>query len=104
MKDTHLQKNIMRRVYYAFLLRVATHPVTMHVVVLAGVVYALKEVLHIAAIYRNILQVPLGNVMQYLAKSLINTEMLTLCLLALALATVLSLKIQLRMPRMQMAV
>ena len=84
----------MRRVYYAYALRIATAQVTLFT--LAGVVLGvlLAQALHVAAIVRNVLAVPLGQVPSYLYSALLSTELWTLFLFGATCMLLLSVPVQ----------
>ena len=93
MKNT--TKKIMRRVWYAFLIKKATHPVTTHsfVLVVAGVFLA--QYIHVLAVIRNIAQVQVGELGKYVLETLLSTETVNLLLIGIIMITFLSLRIRL---------
>jgi len=85
----------MRRVYYTFGIRVATHATTMHLAVLVGSVYALGYFVHVAAVYRNVTSIPLSDAAGYLANAVLHTEGITMVVLGAVTLAALSLPMSL---------
>lgn len=85
----------MLRVYYTFGIRLVTHPLTLHVGLLVGAVYAVGHFVHVAAVMRNMANVPTGELGGFLARAVTNTEGITLLVLGVMIFAVLSLPIQL---------
>ena len=92
-------KKVMRRVYYAYALRLATHPVTLHAFVLVLSVFALSRLTHVAAIINNIMGVKVGDLGGYIFNTLVNAEFLTLVCVGVIFFTLLSLPLRLSLPR-----
>lgn len=81
----------MRRVYYAFFLRFLSHPIITHGAI-AGVSFlALANVVSIPSIFSNMLEVRVGDVMHFFVSALLNTQSVTIVLLAIISLTLLSL-------------
>ena len=78
----------MRRVYYAFLLRQATHPISVHLAVLALSVFALSQIISIPSVLSNLLKVEVGRVAGYLLEALLQTQTATIVLLAVIMVTI----------------
>lgn len=78
-----LKDKIMRRVYYAFFLRVGTHPLTLHLAVFALGIVALAQVVSIPNILANLMDVKVSEVAGYLFSALLNTEFITVAILSL---------------------
>lgn len=95
-----LSKTIMRRVYYAFAIRLATHSVTKHVVLLALFGYVLARLVHVAAVYRHIVSVEVGDLGVATFKMFLNADLPTLLVVGLVFFTILSLPRQLQIPKM----
>jgi len=88
----------MRRVYYTFGVRLATHPVTTHAVVLVLSFFILARLVHVAAVYRNLMQAQVGELGMRLVHMLTEADFATLLALTLIIFTCLSLQWQLRLP------
>lgn len=86
-----MKRRIMRRVYYTFGIRLATHVTTLHLVVMAASVYALGYFVHVAAVFRNASSVPVGEFMNYALRTLVHTDVMTMFVLGVMLLTALSL-------------
>lgn len=56
-----LQKHIMRRVYYSYILSISTIAALWQGIVLGSCIALFGRLTHVAAIYRNISSVPLKN-------------------------------------------
>jgi len=81
----------MRRVYYTFAIRIATHPVTMQgaLFVLALLVFA--RMVHVRSVIDNLLATSLGKVPSFLTNAVINGEVLTLIAVGVMIFTLLSI-------------
>lgn len=90
----------MRRVYYAFAIRLATHPLLVHGVLLALGVYGLSVMVHVASIMNNIRTIELGNLDNYILNAFMHAEFLTLVFVGVVVFTALSLRFSLKAPRM----
>ncbi len=86
-----LSKKIMRRVYYAFFLRQVTHPVFLHAALLLISLFALSRVVSVPDVLANLMQVKVGEVLQFFLGALLNTGTLTIVWLAIIIVTVASL-------------
>ncbi len=98
MKTTdfkQMQRRIMMHVYRTFAIRLATHPLTLHVGLLVGAAYAVGYFVHVAAVMRNMANVPVGELGGFLARAVTNTEGITLLVLGVMIFAALSLPIQL---------
>jgi len=94
MKTTDFKKmkrRIMRRVYYTFGIRMATHVTTMHLVVMAASVYALGYFVHVAAVFRNVSSVPVGEFVGYVLRTVTHADVMTLLVLSVIVLTAVSL-------------
>lgn len=87
MNATQLQKNIMRRVYYAYALSIAGHSMLWRGIFLGAAAVLLAKWLHVASIFSNFLSVPVGNVPQYIANALLNATTHGEVLMLLTLTT-----------------
>ena len=97
MRTNTLQRTIMRRVYYAFGVRLATHPITLHAVVLLVAGYALATLVHVEMVLRNLATTEVADLGTKLSTILFNADALSLLALGVVTFTVLSLP--LRLPR-----
>ena len=86
-----LKSNIMRRVYYAFTIRLATHSTTLHLMLLAVSVYALGYFVHVAAVLKNMSRVPIGDFGPHVLKVVMQADGITLVVLGVIVMTCLSL-------------
>jgi len=93
-----MEKNIMRRVYYAFVLRQATSPVALHGVALLGLFFALTYFVSIPNVIQNISHVEVGSVGRYMLTALMTTEIWTLLILGGIIMAAFSLRFRLRSP------
>lgn len=85
----------MRRVYYTFGIRIATHVTTLHLVVMAVSVYALGYFVHVAAIFRNVSSVPVGEFVGYMLRALAHADVMTMLVLGVIALTFISLPLSL---------
>ncbi len=101
MNVTHMQKQIMRRVYYSYAISIATHSMMWRGVFLGAAAVLLAHWLHVASIFHNFLSVPVGSVPSYVANSFMNAathgEFITVAVLLSA--TVIGLSCVYRMLR-----
>lgn len=95
-----LQKTIMRRVWYSYIIYRATHPLTVHGIVLAAAIYLLSRLIHVVAIGQNVSNMRVGDLFSYATGTLTNTEWSNLLLLGIIIMTALSLRWQL--PRVRL--
>ncbi len=89
----------MRRVYYAFALRMATHPLLIHVALLVLSVFALSRLTHVSAIVNNIMSVKVGDLGAYLLSTFMHAEFLTLFCTGVVFFTLLSLPFRVSLPK-----
>jgi len=90
-----MKRRIMRRVYYTFGIRIATHVATLHLVVMAASVYALGYFVHVAAVFRNVSSVPVGEFAGYMFSAVTHTDVMTMLVLGVIVLTVVSLPLSL---------
>ncbi|MEX2340697.1 MAG: hypothetical protein WD605_00035 [Candidatus Paceibacterota bacterium] len=88
---TNLHQNIMRRVYYIFALKVATHPIFTHSLLLGISIFALSRVVSIPNVLLNLMEVKVGETAHFFFSALLNTQSATIVWLAIITLTTLSL-------------
>ncbi len=88
----------MRRVYYAFALRIASHPVVVHGTLLCASVFVLSRLVNVASILNNISNLRVGDLDNYLFNTFMHTEFWTLATFGLILFSLLSLPLSLKAP------
>jgi len=98
-KINQIQKNIMRRVYYAYTLRIVLHPLVIHAALFAVAIYGLSVVLHVASIIKNLRAIPVGNLDTYIYNAFMNAEFFTFVFIGIGIMTLLSLRMTLKMPK-----
>lgn len=81
----------MRRVYYAFCLRLVSHPVSVHSGILMASFLVLSQAISIPSIWANIMEIKVGEVAGYLFKALVSTQFAVQILLSIMAAAVISL-------------
>ncbi|MCB9819474.1 hypothetical protein H6789_02090 [Candidatus Nomurabacteria bacterium] len=86
-----LRKNIMRRVYYAYALRCIKHPVVSHSAVFVIVFVMFTKVVSVPDVWRNMMEIKVGEVLGFLTSALLNTDSLTWFLLGLMFVTLVSM-------------
>lgn len=86
-----LRKNIMRRVYYAFLIDKLKHPVVSHSIVLAVSFFLFTRVVSVPSVWKNLMEIKVGEVLSYLTQALIHTDVFTWSLLVLMSVTLVSM-------------
>ena len=97
----------MRRVYYAFAIRLITHKLVLSTAFLMLSVYGLSVMVHVASIFDNLRRVQLGRLDNYVANAFLHTDLLTLVFFGLVVFSLLSFNFTLlqvpRYSRMQTA-
>lgn len=95
-----LTKRIMRRVYYAFAIRLITHKLILSTVFLVLSVYGLSVMVHVASIFENLRRVQVGRLDNYIANAFLHTDVVTLIFLGLVIFSLLSFNYSLlKVPR-----
>ena len=93
----------MRRVYYAYAIRLAHHPVTIQIGLFVAALFIFAHMVHVAKVVQNMLSTSLGNVPQFVFNALMHGEVLTLIALGVMTFVLLSLGWRtLTLPRMVM--
>lgn len=59
--NSMLKHTIMRRIYYAYALAFALHPLTLHIGALAISGYLFARLVHVAVVYQGLVNVRLGD-------------------------------------------
>lgn len=95
MTMTKLGNKIMRRVYYAFFLRLVTHPVSVHSLIIATSLLALSQAVSIPSIWHNLMSIKVGEVMSYLLGAFVNTQFAVQILSSVFIAALISLLVSL---------
>lgn len=93
-----IRRQIMRRVYYAFLIRTVLHPAVVHGALVVASVLVLTYFVSFPNVIANLLQVKVGEVHRYLLEALMYTESWTVVLLGFALMNVAVLIVRTREP------
>lgn len=86
-----LQQKIMRRVYYIFALKLVTHPVFSHSLLLGVSIFALSRVVSIPNILLNLMDVKVGELAEFFIGALLSTEVVTIVWLTIITLTFCSL-------------
>ncbi len=85
-----LQRRIMRRVYYAFGIKVLTHKVTLHAFVFTLGLYGLGVMVHVASFMNNLKATQLQNIDNFMFNALTHTDVYTLLFVGIVIFSVLS--------------
>jgi hypothetical protein len=96
MKTQSLHNRIMRRVYYAFAIHWATHPVTLYGAALLALGWWLKELVFVATIWQAFISQPVGDLGSFVYRLIQGADMLTLLVTVLTLLCVAAFSRQLR--------
>lgn len=91
-----LHNRIMRRVYYAFFVRAATHPILVQVALFALALLVFARMVHVRSVIDNMLATKVGSLPSFFAGALSNGEALTLIALGVMLFTLLSVPLRIR--------
>lgn len=103
MTNNTLHNTIMRRVYYAYAIRLTLHPVMIHSAVFAACIAMLTHFVSFPNVIANLLEVKLGEVHTYLFRSALSTEIWTLLLFTVATLVLVSLYVQMSASRTKRA-
>ena len=77
-KVNKISKNIMRRVYYTYALRLALHRYTLHGVFMVGLLYLLGVFVHVRAVIENFAAIQVQEIDTFVYSMLTHTEAWTL--------------------------
>lgn len=77
-QQQRLHKQIMRRVYLAFLKRILTHELTLQAVLFALALFIFAKLVHVASVVHNLLQVQVGKLPAFAWNTVAQGEVLTL--------------------------
>lgn len=91
-----LHRKIMRRIYYAYAMRIATHTITLELALFALALYVFAKMVFVASVVENLLTVEVGKAPAYIANALFHGEVLTLLAIGVMVFVALSLPIRLR--------
>lgn len=75
----------MRRVYYAFALRIATHPAFGYSVLLLALGWTLKELIFFARIWESFMTVQVGELGSFLVRLVVKADTLTLVVFSVSI-------------------
>lgn len=89
----------MRRVYYAFGIKLATHTVTLHLVALAVLGYVLAKLVFVAKVYENLASREASELIPAAFRILTQADVVTLAVFGLAVFTALSLPLKTLLPQ-----
>lgn len=99
MTTTVLQKKIMRRVYYAYTIAIASHTMFWQGIFLGACIALFGRLTHVASLFDNLLSVPVGSVPAYVGGAFSNAfthgEVLTVLVTAFMLVLTLSVSVRL---------
>lgn len=96
MASNPLQSTIMRRVYYAFFIHCATHPITLYLAALVALAWWLKELVFVARIWESVISRPVSELGSFAVGLVQGADALTLGVAALLLVCAGALMHQLR--------
>lgn len=91
-----ISKKIMRRIYYAYTLRMLKHPGFVHTAIMMVGFVGLAQVVSIPNVWANMLQVRVGDLAQFWIGAFLNTGVPTLVLMGVIVLAALSLPWRLR--------
>jgi hypothetical protein len=95
-----LQRRIMRRVYYAFGIKLLTHRVTLHAFVFTLGLYGLGVMVHVASFIQNLKSMQLQYVDNFMFNALTHTDVYTLLFVGIVVFSALSFNFSLlRVPK-----
>jgi len=82
MNNNQLQRNIMRRVYYAYTLRMVMHPIVVNGVLFGTALVIFAQMVHVARVVEAFQSLPLMSIPTYIINTLSHGELLTLASIA----------------------
>lgn len=94
-----LNRNIMRRVYYAYTLRIITDPLRVYGFIMGISLIFMMQFVSVPSIINNLMQIEVGAVPHYAYNAFTTTESWTLVFLGVIIFAALSLRFELRMPK-----
>jgi hypothetical protein len=97
-KLTALQRSIMRRVYYAYALRIVTLPGIPQGFFMLGSIIALTYFVSIGNVIENFLQAPVGHLGVFFYNAFTNTEAWTLLTIGVFIFSLLSFRFTIKTP------
>lgn len=95
--------SIMRRVYYAYSLRVLSNPTLLHGIGMFAVLLVLTRFVSPQHVLQNIAEIPVGNLGTYFYSAVAHTELWTLLLLGIFIFMLFSFRVQLKGFHLQQA-
>jgi hypothetical protein len=93
--NNSLQRKIMRRIYYAYVLRMVTQPALLHGFFLLAMLIALTHFVSLGNVIQNMMSADLSNIPTFVVNALMNTEAWTLVILGVCIFTLFSLRFSL---------
>ncbi|MFT5037077.1 MAG: hypothetical protein ACI9VM_000652 [Candidatus Azotimanducaceae bacterium] len=102
--SNQLQKQIMRRVYYAFARRTVTHTLTLQLSLFCLALFVFAKMVHVSSVIDNMLATNLANLPQFVIGAVFQGEVLTLMAIGALTFTLLFVPMQVRalfVPHMQ---
>lgn len=95
----------MRRVYYTFALRLATHPTMLYGLAFIGLVWWLKELVFVARVWQSLVSRPVGELGSFFLELIRNADSLTLLVTMVTVVVMVGFARQLqRLPVPQVAI
>ncbi len=92
MGNTSLERKIMRRIYYAYAIRVATLPGVLQGFFMLGALIALTYFVSLGNVIQNFMNVPVGHVGVFFYNAITNTEAWTLLLIGIMIFSAFSFR------------
>lgn len=86
MESSQLHSAIMRRVYYAYAVRLILHPLTVSAAVFAVGLWAFASLVFVARILESMSTRPVGELPAYLFRVVVHSDVLTLVVTAVTAA------------------
>jgi len=89
----------MRRVYYAFALRLALHPATISLLVFMTCLYALAKLVFVARVVDSLLSVPVRELVPHTFKVLSYADLPTLAVFTVCVVALVFIAINIKLPK-----
>jgi hypothetical protein len=98
-----LKRQIMRRVYYTYTLRIVTDPVNVYPFLMGVSLVLMTQFVSFTNVAQNLLAIEVGRIPVWAFNAVTSTEAPTLLLLGIMIFAALSLRLKLRLPKAQLA-
>jgi hypothetical protein len=89
----------MRRIYYAFAIRLGTHPISLSLAIFVVSLYVLAKLVFVAKVVDGFLAIPRSEIIPHALKVLNNADGLSLIVFGVCIMALLSVGFNIKMPK-----